>query len=70
MPMKDIILSWALCSVVLLTALFLGWSFAEWDINPGNWTEAQRGGLAAMYIVLELIITILALGAANKSNAE
>jgi hypothetical protein len=68
--MKDIIISWAICTLVLFTALFLGFAFAEWAIAPGTWTPEARGSCAALALVLELIVTLLFLFAANKSNAE
>lgn len=68
--MKDIITSWAICSLVLLTAMFFGFAFAEWNVNPGLWTETTRATFAALFLALELIVTILALNAAMKINAE
>lgn len=68
--MREIIISWAICSLVLLTALFFGFAFAEWNVNAGEWNSTSRGSLAALSLVLELLITLLALSAASKLDAE
>jgi uncharacterized membrane protein len=63
---------WIVVSLVGWTLLYLGFSFAAWELNPGLWHPASRKAAAILGVLspVFVFITIFLHSDANESNVD
>jgi hypothetical protein len=47
--------------------LFVGYSFAQWNVNPSEWPLETRGTFAAMWMFCGMVLSLVTITSQKKS---